>query len=602
MTAAIGDSLFGITILSGAVLCWLGIYCYREWDEPGVGPFAAFTTILGLGAVAGGLVGITGVTVEIQTSGGTELWGAIAYLTWGVATVPWLVFAVTYTGKYTDVSRLTIAVLSLPLVGFVFVFIGLLTGGLGGSVGIQLLVTFATMHIIFLLVIGIYLIVRTTHEYGHLSLVQGGSLAVAGLATFLGVNTAGIFAEEIGPIAATGAYAASYVLPAGLLVFAAFGCRMFESTPAAGTIGEQAIARETEDLLFVVDRADRIIKLNPNAAATFGVTQTEPLGEPLQTVLNHSVDELREMDTYELRTNVRRRQLDPNVSPFTDQHDRRLGYIVSLHDVTDRELRKQRLEVLNRVLRHNLRNSVDVIKANAEAMSYAETKSTNSSEQAEATRHAEDRSSDGSEQADAIVTAADELTRLGEKARSIDRFVSRSVRETERDLIAELEDLLSEIRQGSQRSDTLDIAVQFGDLDEARLVTDWEALTAALESAIENAIEYANQSVTISVDQYPTGYRVGITDDGPGIPDSELATLDAGTETPLQHGSGLGLWQIKWGITKLNGTVTFDTESATTVRMTIPDRSIPQSSQPRSLNQSEGTADRVPDHRHGDGR
>jgi len=553
MGSALVDGLFGVAALAGVVLCVLAVYCYRRWDEPGVVPFAVFATILGIAGIAGG---VTAVVANDPGAPELPVWAAIGLVAWSLSTVPWLIFAFQYTGKYTRFQRRTVGLLSIPVVVYSVMAVANSSGWLAGGVLLDLFLTFTSLYVLFLLTIGIYLVVRTTHEYGHLSLVQGGALGVAGFGTFLGLNTSGILIDDFGITAASGAYAAGFVVPAGLLAFTIFRYDMFESTPATGTIGEQAIARETDDLVFVVDQSERIIKLNPKAAETFELGRTETLGEPIETVLDCSLDQLRQMDTYELRTGVSRRQFDPTVSAFTDQHDRQLGSLVTLHEVTERELRKQRLEVLNRVLRHNLRNTVDVIKSNAEALTEEEYA---------------DRPTD--EHADTIIDSADGLAHLGQKARLIDRFVSRSVRDTERDLTAVVSDLIEEVCSAKTNGTGPDVTVEFERPESALLLTDWEALTAALESAIENAIEHADDAVSITVTEYTTGYRITVTDDGPGIPESELESLDAGRETPLQHGSGLGLWQIKWGIKKLNGTVSFQTDSGTTVEMTVPDQS-----------------------------
>jgi signal transduction histidine kinase len=109
--------------------------------------------------------------------------------------------------------------------------------------------------------------------------------------------------------------------------------------------------------------------------------------------------------------------------------------------------------------------------------------------------------------------------------------------------------------------------------DSSSLVTDGEALRLALRSAIENAAEHAHDSVTVTVDELADGYEIVVADDGPGIPESELDSLDAESETRLQHGTGLGLWQLKWSAMKLNGGLSFDTTDGTTVRLTVPDRS-----------------------------
>ena len=60
------------------------------------------------------------------------------------------------------------------------------------------------------------------------------------------------------------------------------------------------------------------------------------------------------METVSLATAAGKRRYDPQVSPITDSRGTELGSVLSLRDVTRRELRQQRLAVLNRVLRHNL--------------------------------------------------------------------------------------------------------------------------------------------------------------------------------------------------------------------------------------------------------
>ena len=77
---------------------------------------------------------------------------------------------------------------------------------------------------------------------------------------------------------------------------------------------------------------------------------------------------------------------------------------------------------------------------------------------------------------------------------------------------------------------------------------------------------------TVAIEDSAAGYVVMIEDDGPGIPEEELVPIEAGTETNLQHGRGLGLWQLRWSVDRLGGELSFDTGEGTTVRITIPDR------------------------------
>jgi signal transduction histidine kinase len=365
---------------------------------------------------------------------------------------------------------------------------------------------------------------------------------LAGITPLVVVNFLGTLVVETSATVVRGVFLLAFIVPAVALCLSVFHYGIFDSTPAAGTLGERAIPRETDDLVFVADHDDRIIKTNETAAATLGISRTESLGEPLSSVVAYDVAELADSETVELETTVGNRQFDPQVTAFTDQHDRQLGTLLSLRDVTDRELRKQRLEVLNRVLRHNLRNKVDVIKSNAEAVS---------------------EGPDG-EFTDTIVDAADELAALSAKARSTDQLLSRRTADSTVDLAARIRELTD---RETDVSVTLDLP------ESATLATDREALGAALRSAIENAFEYAESSVTVSVEERPESWRVVVSDDGPGIPDSELAAIDDGTETQFQHATGLGLWQLRWGVTRLNGELAVDTTDGTVVRMTIPVRS-----------------------------
>jgi methyl-accepting chemotaxis protein len=92
-----------------------------------------------------------------------------------------------------------------------------------------------------------------------------------------------------------------------------------------------------------------------------------------------------------------------------------------------------------------------------------------------------------------------------------------------------------------------------------------------LRSPLENAVTYADSSVIISGESTDSGCTIEISDDGPGIPSAELNSLAAERETPLQHSRGLGLWELKWGVDKLDGELSFSTGDGTTVTIQLPD-------------------------------
>lgn len=64
---------------------------------------------------------------------------------------------------------------------------------------------------------------------------------------------------------------------------------------------------------------------------------------------------------------------------------------------------------------------------------------------------------------------------------------------------------------------------------------------------------------------------IEVHDDGPDIPEMELDVLTADRETALEHGSGLGLWFIEWGVGSLGGSIDFEiTSEGTTAHLRLP--------------------------------
>ena len=218
---------------------------------------------------------------------------------------------------------------------------------------------------------------------------------------------------------------------------------------------------------------------------------------------------------------------------------------IAVHrDITEHKRREQRLAVFNRILRHNLRNQLDVIRSYAEELA-------NQTEADYAAR---------------IINATDELATMGRRAQEIDRIMSEDTTPTEIDIAESLREIVE--ATDPTRSDVT-ITAEFP--NEARLRTDEESVTMAVESALENAVENAASAVTVAVENEQDECVITIMDDGSGIPEEALIPIEAERETPLQHGRGLGLWQLRWCVDSFNGELSFETGDGTTVRITVPD-------------------------------
>ncbi len=211
--------------------------------------------------------------------------------------------------------------------------------------------------------------------------------------------------------------------------------------------------------------------------------------------------------------------------------------LVNIRDVTDRQRYEQRLRVLNRVLRHDLRNDANVVLGYADLLL--------KSDLDPAVR----------ERAEAVRRKANRLVELGEQAREVDRTLHAEGGEAHEIDLKQIVDSVAwrareTFPEAQVDTDTPDEVSALGN----------DLVESALWHLVSNGI-YHNDSeepwVRVSVDRGEEWVRISVTDDGPGIPESERKVLDHGTETALEHGSGLGLWLVKWITDSVGGDVSF---------------------------------------------
>jgi PAS domain S-box-containing protein len=296
---------------------------------------------------------------------------------------------------------------------------------------------------------------------------------------------------------------------------------------------------------FGFESAEEVRKYGVSGLSVPEESSTEQRGREI----HQRVAESGQAESLEWQSQTRsgeRIWLDVTVAPAVIGGEQRT---IAVHrDITARKRREQRLSVFNRILRHNLRNRIDVIRSHAEALA----------EQTEG------------DQAERIINATDELAEIGRRARDIDRILSKDTTATEVDIAESLRETVEAVHP--PRSD---VTVRTDFPEEARLRTHKRSVTMAVESALENAVENAASAVAVAVENSKQTCLITIRDDGPGIPEEALTPIQAGRETPLQHGRGLGLWQLRWCVDNLNGELSFEMGDGTTVRITVYDQSEP---------------------------
>jgi signal transduction histidine kinase len=216
--------------------------------------------------------------------------------------------------------------------------------------------------------------------------------------------------------------------------------------------------------------------------------------------------------------------------------------------------RQQRLEVLYRVLQHNLRNQMSVV------LNYAELVA--------------DLTGDDTviDAAQSIRSAVWEVTSLSQRARQIENTIEADAAPKSIEVTGVVSDVVTELREEYPH-----VTVSTS-LPDATWVFALPSLRLAVESVCQNACEHNDDPdprVEIAVTALERGdgtpgragsdtadedggcVRITVADNGPGIPEQDRTAITEGRETELEHGSGLGLWLTYWIVDNSGGELRF---------------------------------------------
>lgn len=247
----------------------------------------------------------------------------------------------------------------------------------------------------------------------------------------------------------------------------------------------------------------------------------------------------------------------PRTEPFSDGETMFAELITRL---LERELEREQHQaeltrqanlatVLNRVLRHNLRNDMSVIRGYTQIMA----------DELGDARYSEP-----------AIRNIDNLIELGRKARKLDRIVAAEFDREPTAIVTLVERVVEAI---AREYPSASVSVEYDDPVTAAVLPSFER---SVEELVENAVKHSgeNATVTITVETVPNAVEIRIADDGPGLAEHEADVLETGAETPLTHGSGLGLWLAHWIVTSHDGSVDATaTEDGTTMTITVPRKS-----------------------------
>jgi len=478
--------------------------------------------------------------------------------------IAWLALVLEYTGNDEWITPRTIALLLIEPVVIVGA-ISLRPGLLWTQMSITETAGFAAFEAAHGTIFHVHVI------YSYLLVLIGGALLLRVILFAEGVYrtqaTALLIAMFI-PLVGNALFVSEYLPPgvdpttvgfliSGIIIAGTIlRGQLLELVPVARHLARDEILENMEDRVIVLDDSQQIADINPAAAELLDRSEAAAIGEHVETVfpeiaalLDEGAD-TRVQTELSLETDDGVRYYNVRVSPLHRARGVVAGTLISLRDVTDKRQQRQRLDVLNRLLRHNLRNEMNVVAGNAELVE----------------RQLADP--ELRERLDRIVETATRITdqsdKVGQVSRTFDEDASVTV-----DLG---ETVRNEVRDARDRYPAAEIIADVpADLD----VAVDPAIAIALDELLANAVEHNDsETPTVTVRARETdGFAVlEVSDDGPGIDPHELAVLEEGEETALEHGSGVGLWVVYWTVEQFGGRLEFENDDrGCTVTAWLPD-------------------------------
>jgi len=352
------------------------------------------------------------------------------------------------------------------------------------------------------------------------------------------------------------------------------GGRVDDETGAGGRVDDEAgtdryrhLIEHVQDAVVefeLVDGEPVIREVNRAFVSVFGYDADEIRGEPLNewVVPDWELAEAKELDANTASGEVNYQQVTRETAtglreflyrgvPYAGTGGTREeadGGFAVYTDLTEVSRNERRLEVLNRVLRHNLRNNANVVAGHTTRL----------------LAELDDQGAETTDVAATIERAAHELERLAEEAGHIRRVLDHPTDEATDIDPDPLVRSVADDHRGRSPSAAIEVVVSDG----GPVMAD-SRLRYAIDSLVANAIEHnpsPEPRVRIRIEGAADVHgaaagkwaAIHVEDDGPRIPaDERNVILDGSEITPTHHGSGLGLWLTELTVEMFGGELAF---------------------------------------------
>ncbi len=320
-----------------------------------------------------------------------------------------------------------------------------------------------------------------------------------------------------------------------------FGVARFELLDIV-PVARKTVIENMRDAVFVVDRTNRIVDVNQAGKRLVG--DDDVVRKDIDDVFDADTIRTHE-DTPEAQTELtltldgEPRHFDFQISPLSGDGATHGGRLFVFRDVTERKHREDELAILNRIVRHDIRNDMSVIDGRGKLLS----------------DHVDEA---GAEHLQKIRKSSQHVVELTDNVGTLmESITSEQTMDVEpTDLTAVLE---TQLERARLRHDAAEFTVE-GTIPQNSLVTANKMLSSVFTNLFNNAVNHNDSDtchVTVSVAETPSTVRVEVADDGPGIPDEAKDGIFGRGEKGLDSsGTGVGLYLVDTLVSHYGGTIT----------------------------------------------
>jgi PAS domain S-box-containing protein len=336
---------------------------------------------------------------------------------------------------------------------------------------------------------------------------------------------------------------------------------MSELRDADGEWGERYrhLVEEADDMLYLLDEDGNYALVNDAMAEMTGYDKSAIIGNSPSMLLSeedlaqgqHRIrhlleSEAEQSDTWTVTIITKEGNRIPCELRFTLLPMTGGGYngIAGVaRDIRQRRRREQKLQVMTRVLRHNIRNKLGLVIGKANLIGERAMDDNLTAE-------------DILEMTDNIADNAEEMVRLSEKVRTIqERIRSRPENEARTEVVKLARAVVQQFRAEHSAAElTIDAPAE-------AWATVSETYDVALSELIENGIMHHEgegaPAVHVEIRETNGVLRTAVYDNCPSIPEVEKRVIRNEEETALSHSAGVGLWLVYWVVKAANGQMEF---------------------------------------------